>query len=922
MKHKYLLFIFCFFAVTIGSIEALQATHVRAGDLTAVRISASSLTYRITATIYTDDSGVAPDPEIEFRFGTGDTQMAPRGDFQAIGNATTKNTYQTTYTFPGPGEYSVGVLIRNRNPNIRNIPGSVNVPFYLESIFLINPFLGENNSPVLLVPPIDFASRGQIFIHNPGAYDADGDSLAYRLTICKKNAGENVDGYTFPDNPMFNGVREDGSGPAVLTLDPITGDLIWDAPGETGQYNVAFIVEEWRDGVLIGQVNRDMQIIVRDNPNETPRIAEESAVRDTCVVAGTFLQDTIVARDADGDFLIMTSFSALYQEANILEVPPRNYAQFRVLGLQPPNGEEKAVFSWQTVCEDVRIEPYLVTHKVEDEPPSSIDKLADLRTWRIRVVGPAPDTLIASIGEDNESIILEWESYQCPNAEIMTVWRRIGSFDFVPDNCETGLPAYTGYTQIGDTPIGQTRFVDDNNGEGLQRGTTYCYRIYAVFPVPGGGESYVSQEVCITIPSNAPYIINVSVEETETENGEMFVRWTQPIDIDSTVFPPPYSYELARADGFGGLANWTQIGGRFDANDTTFTDTAINTEDLAYNYRVYLFSNNNMVDSSATASSVRLAAEPLINGINLSWQAQVPWTNVFSAFPFHYIYKESLESPGVFELIDSVNVTNGAMAYRFSGTEEEPLNVRQDYCFYVETQGTYNNAMIREPLLNKSQIICARPIDDVPPCAAFDLTLDSLDCNTLNFTDRSFCEDTLYRNELIWQNNYDPECDPEIAGYNIYFTPHEGEPFELLTTITDTVFVHEQFRSLAGCYYVTLIDFAGNESEPSNQICNDNCPNYSLPNVFTPNGDGQNDVFRPFDCPAFVERVDFRVFNRWGAEVYSSSDNIFLDWDGRTNNGNLLPSGVYYYEAKVKFFRLRRSDEVKQLKGWIQILYE
>ncbi|MEM6299377.1 MAG: gliding motility-associated C-terminal domain-containing protein, partial [Bacteroidota bacterium] len=172
--------IFCLLLLLLDDAQVM-ATHIRAGDLIAERISETTLTYRFTVTIYTDDEGVEPDSEILFDFGTGEADQAffPRVSSESVGNQTTKNVYIATFTFPGPGEYPVGVIIRNRNAGINNVPGSVNVPFYIESTFLITPFLGLNSSPILLIPPIDQAARGKIFIHNPGAYDPDGDSLAY-----------------------------------------------------------------------------------------------------------------------------------------------------------------------------------------------------------------------------------------------------------------------------------------------------------------------------------------------------------------------------------------------------------------------------------------------------------------------------------------------------------------------------------------------------------------------------------------------------------------------------------------------------------------------------------------------------------------------------------------------------------------------
>jgi len=894
-----------------------QATHVRAGDLTAERLDEAALTYKFTATIYTDDAGVPPDELIEFDFGTGDSGEFPRVSFQSVGNGTTKNVYTAVYTFPGPGEYKVGVIIRNRNSNIVNIPNSVNVPFYIESTFLINPLLGLNSSPELFVPPIDFAARGRIFIHNPGAFDADGDSLAYRLVLCKKSQGQPVDGYRYPDNPAFGGLLEDQSGPAILTLDPITGDLVWNTPGQIGQYNVAFIVEEWRNGIRIGQVNRDMQIIVRDNPNNPPDVN----FRDTCVVAGALLQDTVIATDVDRDFLELYYYGSLFDPPGI-RVAPQQHATVEELGLQPPPGEERAVFRWQTVCEDVRRMPYTATFKAEDQPRFLPDKLVDLETWQIRVIGPKPDTLIAELLPGTPPAIqLSWFSYYCPNAQSMTVWRRIGSFPFQPDTCETGLPGYTGYSQIGETDIGTTEYLDDNNGLGLQRGRTYCYRIYAVFPEPGGGESYVSDEVCITIPTNAPYITNVSVEETSTDQGEIFVRWTRPVDVDSTEILPPYSYELFRAVGQAGTLEYAQVGGRFVENDTTFTDTDLNTEERSYNYRLHLYARGDeLIDSSAVASSVRLEGTPEADALFLSWRYDVPWSNTVNSYPYHYIYRESLSTPGQFDLRDSVRVTTGTLSYTDRARDgEAPLEQKRDYCYYVLTQGSYERPdVLPEPLLNKSQRLCLRLLDEEPPCEPVNsVAIQPLDCEGINPAD--YCEQENFTNELRWESPTDPNCDPEILEYRVYFQPHIDSAFRQLTATQALSFRHTQTRTMAGCYFVTAVDLSGNESTASDTLCVENCPYYELPNVFTPNDDGDNDRFRPFDCPLFVEQVRFRVYNRWGRLIHESDDDIYLNWDGTDMEGNDLLPSVYYYEAEVTFNGYERQS-TRTLKGWVQLL--
>jgi gliding motility-associated-like protein len=70
-----------------------------------------------------------------------------------------------------------------------------------------------------------------------------------------------------------------------------------------------------------------------------------------------------------------------------------------------------------------------------------------------------------------------------------------------------------------------------------------------------------------------------------------------------------------------------------------------------------------------------------------------------------------------------------------------------------------------------------------------------------------------------------------------------------------------------------------------------------IPNVFTPNGDGENDVFAVKGTN--LESVEGEVFNRWGQKMFSWS-NIKGYWDGRTLAGEEAPDGTYFYMIKAK----------------------
>ena len=73
-----------------------------------------------------------------------------------------------------------------------------------------------------------------------------------------------------------------------------------------------------------------------------------------------------------------------------------------------------------------------------------------------------------------------------------------------------------------------------------------------------------------------------------------------------------------------------------------------------------------------------------------------------------------------------------------------------------------------------------------------------------------------------------------------------------------------------------------------------------LPNVFTPNGDGINDVF-PFSIPEGYSEIEVSVFGRWGQRLFLQKSDLSrgngVEWNGKHPNGADCPEGVYFYSV-------------------------
>ncbi len=116
-----------------------------------------------------------------------------------------------------------------------------------------------NSSPVFSNVPTPYICAGQYYSFNQGATDPDGDSLSYALGPCYSGNGVSVPytaagGYS-PTSPLGSTWN--------VTVDPITGDVAFNPnPGGTVIGVMCIVVTEWRNGVQIGQITRDIQITV------------------------------------------------------------------------------------------------------------------------------------------------------------------------------------------------------------------------------------------------------------------------------------------------------------------------------------------------------------------------------------------------------------------------------------------------------------------------------------------------------------------------------------------------------------------------------------------------------------------------------------------------------------------------------------
>ena len=878
------------------------ATHNRAGEITIKQTG--DLTIEVTVTTYTKTSSTQADRDsVRVYWGDGSFEFVYRtnGEGTPLPNNRKLNYYVASHTYPGRATYTISMMDPNRNGGILNVnpPNSEGVPFYIEATytFLNTQFQGYNNTAILLQPPIDFACVGKRYIHNPNAYDPDGDSLAFEFIVPLQDSGLNVPNYIWPQ--MIEPGLDN-----VMTLDPVTGDVEWISPQIAGEYNIAIRVKEYRGGILISSFIRDMQILVLVCDNEPPDI---EAAEEVCIVAGQQLDIPIHVSDPNAEQLVALTAAGGPFEIKGNEAVLINGNN----GYQPQPYDARLV--WRPECAQIRDQPYTVIIKAVDNFLGDTTGLVDLHAIRIKVLGPPPTGL--DIKNENSVFQLTWDlPTACDTApnnyfKGFSIWKRSGSNQFILDSCETGLDG-RGYTKIASnwktTKNGRYYFedhdiVDDGN---------YCYRILAEFALttPSGQpylrvQSIPSDEVCLRTNADLPSITNVTVEETDAANGKILIKWIAPDTkvLDTLINTGPYRYRLLRANETTGTNFLPVVGAEFTSptfaglKDSTFLDSSIDTKSRGYNYKMEFYAGNAgaLYGSSQHASSIFLTSTPSDESAKLTWTFDTPWDN----YSFE-IWRSDQGDP--YEKIatitdeqytDKMGIVNGL-----------------EYCYKIIAFGDYGIPEIPSPLINVSEISCVTPYDNVPPCAPV--------VSVTNICDEAGpgTPADAFVNYISWL----PGCnDDDIDTYIIYFSEVPGGQLNEIGQVDASVmkFEHKPGEKIAGCYSVVAVDLTGNPSSFATPFCVENCPVFELPNAFTPNGDGQNDLYKPYRS-RFIESINFTVYNQWGQVVYSTHDPD-INWNGENQSGKNLSDGVYYYTCEA--FESQNGLPIS-LSGYIELI--
>lgn len=201
----------------------------------------------------------------------------------------------------------------------------------------------------------------------------------------------------------------------------------------------------------------------------------------------------------------------------------------------------------------------------------------------------------------------------------------------------------------------------------------------------------------------------------------------------------------------------------------------------------------------------------------------------------------------------------------------------------------------------------------------------AIDSNTCNIADTVYFDVTLQQAESFSAElNFDPPpaCGSSTALVEAAFTG-SGADSLVWDMGNGDVFYTDSISytyTTPGSYIVsmTAYDLQCNHVQTISDtvtFIGEVISNAVVPNVFTPNGDGENDVLK---IPGIDPTANFYmiIYNRWGRKVFESENNGTF-WDGTVNGGAKASDGVYFYIVK---YRDICTDEDKMENGHVNLI--
>jgi gliding motility-associated-like protein len=238
------------------------------------------------------------------------------------------------------------------------------------------------------------------------------------------------------------------------------------------------------------------------------------------------------------------------------------------------------------------------------------------------------------------------------------------------------------------------------------------------------------------------------------------------------------------------------------------------------------------------------------------------------------------------------NATTGATFNwnAFAGATVQYGSGAGPYAIQFANSGTYNIQL--QVTVNGCTSSAAKKVTINAPLASPVVSMTSVTTSTINFK---------------WQ---------PVAGATGYIVSVNGSPY--ITPTSGSLGTTHNIINLQPAEKITISVIAlGVEACLNSAIAVAEGTTLSdevyIPNSFSPNGDGKNEIFRAYGTG--IAGINMKVFNQWGELLYEGND-VSTGWDGK-QKGKVQPMGVYFYVMKI---RLTTGTESIR-KGSVNLLH-
>jgi gliding motility-associated-like protein len=703
-----------------------------------------------------------------------------------------------------------------------------------------------NNSPVFNGLPPAFLCNNYDFELDFSASDADGDSLVYEL--CTPLWGGTVDmpQPSPPDSPPFfnvawsTGYSADSPLSSIggISLDPQTG-ILTGTPNEIGIFAIAICVTEYRDGVVLSQISRDYQIGVYNCPQVIESYFSEQNYDDLCSgMTIEFVNNSSNSSTYFWDFGVDSLASDTSSEEEPIFTFPEP-GSYEVMLIAEPGG----------VCADTSYQEYTVQNPIVvffEDPDVICDGAS---SYSFQAQGDFGDSatfewvfgngIPADFTENPQNIIFPGPGTYSINLNVNY------------NNCESD---YTEDLVIPQEVIAaivpQSEFCTgfDFTFENLSQNASSYQWIIGNF-----GDQWFSTEnsPSYTFDEEGSYPVSLiayndlACPDTTTQLFEVYPYMMPYFELPQAIYCFD-GHEIFLSAGGTYQEDLAEISWDFGLNANQMASDAEVPEPISFSepgvYPITLYITENNCEKNYT-QIVEIHPNPKAEFTVLDSSGckplSVQFINLSEAWTDMSYYWNL--GNGAFSILESPATT-----YTYSGS------------FFPSLTVSTSSGCIDEDTYTLEWPIQVFPV----PQANFTVEPNVVDIlnPVVNITDFSLSSVDVY---------YELSNGDSIGSANAMYTFKDAGLWQITQTVWNSY----------GC------------SDKVTGGVRVNGFLFFLPNSFTPNGDGYNDIFKPEYTG--IMGYEMQIYNRWGQLIFVSSDPAY-GWDG-----NNAQDGVYSYFIKL-----------------------